>query len=320
MAANLTELTAEAGLAPETIYSSRLSVSDDQQLEPSVSLKRSPSSIFPKVWNHSTEDRNLTLYGFRRFKTTHLVNLRYLEEEISDLDHRIYQAGLSLDDGKLRRTSNRLGLEYSHRDSNVPALEESITNSMVLRLRDLLRTYDDALASFNKLMAMETFSLIDDEGQSRERTDLHPYEKYRTRLVRADLGTRATHDPFRLIIHKALRRFQYRRTYGAVTADEEGGTIKHTSQDGKSLSYQNTALIAETLSRIFTSLMAGAFMVLPLVMVSYQTRKRDHLITISIWIVTFSLLVSATLRASNLTTIGVVATYAAVLSVFVSRD
>ena len=45
---------------------------------------------FPLLWQRSTEDNNLALHGFRRFKTTHLLNLRFLEEEIADLDHAIY--------------------------------------------------------------------------------------------------------------------------------------------------------------------------------------------------------------------------------------
>jgi hypothetical protein len=44
----------------------------------------------------STADNNLTLHGFRRSKTTHLLNLRYLEDEVAQIDHTLYQAGLSL--------------------------------------------------------------------------------------------------------------------------------------------------------------------------------------------------------------------------------
>ncbi|KAL8651855.1 MAG: hypothetical protein Q9210_003029 [Variospora velana] len=311
----------ESDSTPQETSSSEISVPANQQgLDPPSSLDLSRSGIFPKVWRHSTEDRNLTLYGFRRFKTSHLVNLRFLEEEIAELDHKIYQAGLSLDDGKWNRKQDRLGLQCSHRDASVPAIKDSITDSVVLRLRSLLKDYDDALASFNKLMAMETFSLIDDEGQSRERNDLHPYEKYKTRLVRADLGSRATHDPFRRGIQKALRRFQYWRTCGNVETEEERGTITRPTRDAKTVSYQDSAFLAGILSRILASLTAGAFMVLPLIMVSYQTRQRDRLITISFWIIGFSLSLSATLRASNLTTTGVVAAYAAVLSVFVSKN
>ena len=183
-----------------------------------------------------------------------------------------------------------------------------------------MHNLDDALASFNKLMAMETFSLIDDEVQSRERNDLHPNELYKTRLVRVDLGTRATHDPFRRGIQKALQRLQYWRICSKLKNDEERGKISHSSRESKTASYQNTALLADILSRMLISFIAGIFMVLPLILVTYQTTKRNHLITISVWIIGFSLLVSATLRSSNLATIGAVAAYAAVLSVFVSNN
>ena len=169
-------------------------------------------------------------------------------------------------------------------------------------------------------MAMETFSLIDDGGQSKERNDLRPYEIYKTRLVRVDLGSRATHDPFRRGIQKTLRRLQYWKICRKARTDEERSSSGRPSPDSTAVSHQNTALIAGILSRILISLMAGGFMVLPLVMVSYQTTRSAHLITISVWILGFSLSVSATLRASNLATVGAVAAYAAVLSVFVSKD
>ena len=132
----------EAGSTPQENPPFQPSVPAYQQasdLTRSRDLSR--SGVFRKVWSQSTADRNLTLYGFRRFKTTHLVNLRFLEEEISDVDHRIYQAGLSLDDGASDRKTDRLGLQCSHRDANVPAIQESITDPLVLRLRNLLKDY-----------------------------------------------------------------------------------------------------------------------------------------------------------------------------------
>jgi hypothetical protein len=48
------------------------------------------SGQFRGHWQSSTTDSNLTLHVFRRFKTTHLLNLRFLEGEIADLDHVIY--------------------------------------------------------------------------------------------------------------------------------------------------------------------------------------------------------------------------------------
>ncbi|KAL3965724.1 hypothetical protein ACCO45_000032 [Purpureocillium lilacinum] len=58
---------------------------------------------FRSHWQASTADSNLTLHGFRRFKTTHLLNLRYLEAEIAELDHLLYQVSLSLDLGPSER-------------------------------------------------------------------------------------------------------------------------------------------------------------------------------------------------------------------------
>lgn len=95
--------------------------------------------LFERLWTSSTEDNNLSLYAFRRFKTTHLLNLRLLEDEISQIDHQIYQTGLSLDLGPT--SADRLGLKHCKRDKNALRPEELIEENTKLKLRDLLRQY-----------------------------------------------------------------------------------------------------------------------------------------------------------------------------------
>jgi hypothetical protein len=98
-------------------------------------------ATFRKLWKHSTEDNNLTLYGFRRFKTSHLLNLRYLEEEISRLDYDIYQAGLR--SGCRLGERNRLGLRYSKLDTEFTQAAGGISTEMILKLRGLLKDYGE---------------------------------------------------------------------------------------------------------------------------------------------------------------------------------
>lgn len=97
------------------------------------------AKLFCKLWPRVTDDNNLVLHGFRRFKTTHLLNLRFLEQEIAELDHTIYHAGLSL--GYTPSPCDRLGLKHCTIDPNVPALNDTITREQVLRLRTLLQQY-----------------------------------------------------------------------------------------------------------------------------------------------------------------------------------
>lgn len=94
---------------------------------------------FRKHWQTATDDHNLTLHGFRRFKTAHLLNLRFLEDEIAEMDHTIYQAGLSLNIDY--SPSDRLGLKHSRRDTIVPPIESTVTKELVLQLRGLLQQY-----------------------------------------------------------------------------------------------------------------------------------------------------------------------------------
>jgi hypothetical protein len=106
--------------------------------EPSPS-NASYRAEFYRCWIASTTDRNLTLYGFRRFKTTYLLNLRLLEKEIADIDHIIYQAGLSLSHSP--SSIDRLGLKYCKRDDNAPDIDDVINQKFILKLRGLLRQY-----------------------------------------------------------------------------------------------------------------------------------------------------------------------------------
>jgi hypothetical protein len=99
----------------------------------------SATDIFRTAWSASTADNNLTLHGFRRFKTTHLLNLRFLEDEIAQMDHTLYQAGLSLNLSP--SSADRLGLRHSKRDPSIPKIDEVVTPEFMLRLRDLLKQY-----------------------------------------------------------------------------------------------------------------------------------------------------------------------------------
>lgn len=108
----------------------------DNQITPNLGIH---AKRFRRVWQAASADSALSLYGFRRFKTSHLLNLRLLEAEIADLDHVVYQAGLTL--GSDHAPQNKLGLNYCKRDANVPAITATITEELVLKLRDLLKQY-----------------------------------------------------------------------------------------------------------------------------------------------------------------------------------
>lgn len=106
------------------------------------------SSQFPDHWQTSTADRNLTLHGFRRFKTTHLLNLRYLEAEIARLDHLLYQVGLGLE---LEISSvDRLGLKHCQKDDGIPCPSEVINRELIERLRRLLKDYGEQASKVDR--------------------------------------------------------------------------------------------------------------------------------------------------------------------------
>ncbi|KAH8691088.1 hypothetical protein GQ44DRAFT_754052 [Phaeosphaeriaceae sp. PMI808] len=265
-------------------------------IDPAIPSPEDITKKFRKYWEISTDDNNLTLHGFRRFKTTHLLNLRFLESEVAELDHTIYQAGLSL--GLAPSPTDRLGLKHSNRDANV--LGANVPDANNAMTRD----------------TRSTFSLLDDEKLSSIREDLTLYETYKTRLLRVDLGTRSRTDPFQRWLHRYLRTFRYWRLSRKSQNNREG--LK-SSVSGHRWSYQNTIFIADVIGRISTAAMTGTFLVVPLAVLSHELSKDTQLVVVSICIVVLSFLVSLFLKVSSFEMMAVSAAYAAVLSVFVSN-
>jgi hypothetical protein len=327
---------------PEKIHENDGSTSSNLKSENCVPEKKetnqTPSQyvgLFPQVWHRSTVDSNVSLHGFRRFKTSHLVNLRFMEEEIAEIDHKIYQAGLNL--GFQPTPADRLGLETSKRDANVPKIEEIVNPALVLRLRSLLKDYgqsntkrtgkehrltggliDQALGAFNQIMSMETFSLADDGYHASQRNDLSPKEICKTRLLRVDLGPRRAQDPFQHHIHKLIRGMRVRSFLKRNSHDEEANSTS-THKRNTSISSHDSILIAEIVGRFLVATLTAAFLIVPLTISAYQGSKGAQLCTIGIAVLIFAFLVSFLMRTTNHETMAISSAYAAVLSVIVSN-
>ncbi|KAH7311143.1 hypothetical protein BKA65DRAFT_413641 [Rhexocercosporidium sp. MPI-PUGE-AT-0058] len=219
-------------------------------------------NLFEKVWTSSTEDNNLALYGFRRFKTTQLLNLRLLEEEIGRIDYQIYQSGLRLNIDPT--PADRLGLKTCRKDEDAQHPDDILDEQLILKLRDLLRQYDDGLAAFNRIMAMETCSMIDDQRRHPLRTGISLREVYETRLVRVDLPPRTLQDPFQRCLHKCLHWFRYRSLSGAVLTNhdgEKGEPPTYCERATYTWNFRNTVALADSIWRILVALVANVFIV-----------------------------------------------------------
>ena len=104
--------------------------------------------LFPRTWRQATDDNRLTLFGLRRFRTAHLLNLRFSEAEIAQVDRQIYQAGLSL--GITPGEIDRLGLKHARRNPDFTA-ESGIPDSLILKLRELLKQYSMNVQSLSSI-------------------------------------------------------------------------------------------------------------------------------------------------------------------------
>ena len=171
-------------------------------------------------------------------------------------------------------------------------------------------------------MLMETYALADSAWQSHLRTDFTSYEAYKTRLVRVDQAHRSgSRDVLRHSLRKCLRALWYFLRYEGTTTDTPKAYKSAPDVESNlKKSFQNTANLAEVITRFLVALLAGAFLVVPLIVLSHQSSSQTHLITVSIFIIVFSLLVSLVSKASNEQTMAASAGYAAVLVVFLSNS
>ena len=104
------------------------------------------SEPFNRIWREITSDNHLTLFGFRRYRTTHQLNIRFLEAEIDKIDHDLYQAGLQLNQPLGREhIIDRLGLKQAKKDSNQMKAEELVNKALVMRLRRLIKEYGECI-------------------------------------------------------------------------------------------------------------------------------------------------------------------------------
>lgn len=173
---------------------------------------------------------------------------------------------------------------------------------------------DEALSRFGNIMAMETVSLLDDGKQSSLQTELTLLQKYKTRLVRADLGTRSRTDPFQRWLHRKLRAFRYWRISNQLDGPESlVSSLKHHWP------HQNTVRIASIVERFIAAVVTGAFLVAPLAILSARSINGTQLTVVCVFVVLFAAVVTAMLRVSSYEIMAATAAYAAVLSVFVSN-
>ena len=170
-------------------------------------------------------------------------------------------------------------------------------------------------------MRMETFALADNEGQSSLRSDLNPYEVYKTRLVRVDLEYRGgTRDLLRHSLRKCLRAlwFFIHSRKGSRIRQERPNTSPSDLEANRSQSYQNTGRLADIIARFLVAILTAVFLIAPLGLLTRETTIGAHLVTVSLFILTFSVFLAICSRATNQEIMGASAAYAAVLVVFVS--
>jgi hypothetical protein len=172
-----------------------------------------------------------------------------------------------------------------------------------------------ALTNFNHVMNMQTIALSDSGWLSHLRNDISLKEMYRTRLVRVDLPP-AQSDPIRRILHIWLRKLWYTKRAKLSNPENPKNPLAAPSSRG----HQNTITIADIMARFLFACVAGSMLILPLSILSYQSKLSTRLLTISLFIVVFAFMLSLVSPASNQTVMGTAAAYAAVLSVFVSTN
>ncbi|KAL2058935.1 hypothetical protein ABVK25_000227 [Lepraria finkii] len=172
------------------------------------------------------------------------------------------------------------------------------------------------------VMLMETCALADNSWQSNIPSDLNAYELYKNRVVRVDLAHRSgSRDILGYGLRKGLRAFWYFTRSGDIKYGRKASDLYTSASDLDSslkFSHQNTARLAEVIARFLVALVAGAFLVVPIVILSNQSSSEAHLIPVSVCVIVFSFLVPLISMASIEQTMLALAAYAALPVVFLS--
>jgi hypothetical protein len=120
-------------------------------------------------------------------------------------------------------------------------------------------------------MNMQTIALSDSNWLSSLRTDINHQETFKTKLLRLDLPPSTKRDPIRYFHHRWLRKLWFKARIKSLNPE---ATIPNFQ------GYRNTVLIADILTRFIFGLLAGAFLIIPLVVLSYQMSLQSHLATV----------------------------------------
>jgi hypothetical protein len=135
-------MLSSTSLAPSTLKMSDPMRPQSSPLQHHSPVPASPDDVsdaFAEVWQEATSDNTFTLHGFRRFRTSHLLNLRFLERELIEIDRKFFQAGLKLKQPD--RPLNKLGLNHAKLDPVGMSFRSAINRQDIDRLQDLLNKY-----------------------------------------------------------------------------------------------------------------------------------------------------------------------------------
>ena len=171
-------------------------------------------------------------------------------------------------------------------------------------------------------MSLETFALADNISKAAQIRGIHSYEKFKTRLVRVDLPPRGgSRDPIQHYLRKGFRRLWYYLNV-TILSDIEDGSSGSPKMPNPSIVriWGNTARLAEICTRFLIALVAGASLVSPLAILSYQSSANARLLVIVVCIIIFCFIVSALSKATHYEAMALSAAYAAVLTVFLSNN
>ena len=187
---------------------------------------------------------------------------------------------------------------------------------------------------------METFTLADHQELS-DQSNLSREEAFQTRLVQIDRPLRTgVRDPLQHSLRKAFRRIWYHMLSGPAISSSprpsppsesasqtesriERGAAKSAErpQRRRWRTRQKTAWFADITSRFLYGLLSCTLLIAPMaVLRSQQSSGSAPLITVSVSVALFSLLVALGSRASPQETMAASAAYAAVLVVFVATN
>ncbi|KAF2094139.1 hypothetical protein NA57DRAFT_80556 [Rhizodiscina lignyota] len=257
------------------------------------------------VWQTAKDIYYTDRYRFKGFEALHVLSVQYYQRDLCRLEHKfVCSGGIDpKDEAEQLKSLRSLLKDYAEAISQ---LEATIRRDATLPKDEWARKDIEAFTEGITGQEKDNFSV-----------EQHQYE----------LRPRITLDPVRLMLHRAFPRSWKYPFYTATTREQAAAIAKQDGQpsDAGSISLDNfegppkyaPSSVVDGFGRLIMAVLGGASLLVPMLIMTFFKSQTARLVTVSVAVLLFGIILSIGTRASNQELLAATAAYTAVMVVYV---